>query len=152
MPAEMPRLHQMLRPDEPLLLAVRAGFDDRNGLAAITGTRLLLIDKAFLSDEVVEIPLTSIGTMGTEQQFLTNALVLRLHSGQPVRLINIDDIDAFTDTLRDAIQRATTPVPPSTAPNHDILDQIAKLADLHAAGVLTDDEFQTKKTELLNRL
>jgi hypothetical protein len=28
----------------------------------------------------------------------------------------------------------------------------AKLAELHAAGVLTDDEFATKKTELLARM
>ena len=32
------------------------------------------------------------------------------------------------------------------------MDQLAKLADLHAAGVLTDEEFGAKKTELLNRL
>ncbi len=31
-------------------------------------------------------------------------------------------------------------------------DQIRKLAELHEAGILTDEEFTTKKTELLARL
>lgn len=34
----------------------------------------------------------------------------------------------------------------------DPLDEIKKLADLHAQGILTDEEFQTKKTELLGEL
>ena len=39
-----------------------------------------------------------------------------------------------------------------TVPSTDILAQIEKLAGLHQSGVLTDEEFQSKKTELLNRL
>ena len=32
----------------------------------------------------------------------------------------------------------------------DPLDQLKKVADLHAAGVLTDEEFATEKAKLLN--
>jgi hypothetical protein len=35
---------------------------------------------------------------------------------------------------------------------HEVLDTIERLADLHKRGVLTDDEFKTKKAELLGRL
>lgn len=34
----------------------------------------------------------------------------------------------------------------------DVADQLKKLGELHATGVLTDEEFQTKKAELLKRL
>lgn len=34
----------------------------------------------------------------------------------------------------------------------DIATKIKKLADLHQAGIITDDEFQSKKTDLLNRM
>jgi hypothetical protein len=33
-----------------------------------------------------------------------------------------------------------------------IIEQIRKLAELHEAGILTDDEFTAKKTDLLSRL
>lgn len=45
--------------------------------------------------------------------------------------------------------------PPPVAPpagQPDVLAQITKLSELHTAGILTDEEFQAKKTELLNRL
>jgi hypothetical protein len=44
----------------------------------------------------------------------------------------------------------STATPPAAAP--DIADQIKKLGDLHASGLLTDAEFEAKKTELLNRM
>ena len=37
-------------------------------------------------------------------------------------------------------------------PTEDIIGLIKKLADLNSAGILTDDEFSEKKTELLNRI
>ena len=43
----------------------------------------------------------------------------------------------------------TTPSAPSQL---DPTEQLGKLADLHKAGVLTDDEFATKKAELLKRI
>lgn len=39
-----------------------------------------------------------------------------------------------------------------TAMTDVIMDQIRKLAELREAGILTDDEFSTKKQELLSRL
>jgi len=47
------------------------------------------------------------------------------------------------------------PVPPAEPPAaraDDVVATIEKLADLHARGVLSDEEFQTKKAELLSRL
>jgi len=39
-----------------------------------------------------------------------------------------------------------------TASQPDPADQLKKLADLHAAGILTDEEFAAKKAELLGRM
>lgn len=49
---------------------------------------------------------------------------------------------------------ARTPAAPESAPEAgtDITDQLTKLAALRDAGILTEDEFTTKKTELLTRL
>jgi len=53
-------------------------------------------------------------------------------------------------TTPPASPRAPTPTPTPTEP--DVLDQIKRLADLHAAGALTDEEFAAKKADLLGRL
>lgn len=60
---------------------------------------------------------------------------------------------AFREVLEQAIAARHSPVAaaaPSPAPT--VLDQIAQLAGLRDAGVLTTEEFDAKKAELLSRL
>lgn len=60
---------------------------------------------------------------------------------------------AETDAPSFAPPRAPVPSDrPTTTSNGDPLDLIRKLGDLRAAGLLTEDEFSAKKTELLARL
>ena len=54
---------------------------------------------------------------------------------------------------------ATNPPPPATpayeparSSEHDLFALIERLADLHAKGILSTEEFAAKKTELLNRI
>jgi hypothetical protein len=49
---------------------------------------------------------------------------------------------------------ATLPRPPVSVPTHDqdAIDQLDRLGRLRDSGVLTEDEFQAKKTELLQRI
>jgi hypothetical protein len=46
----------------------------------------------------------------------------------------------------------TAPAAVNAAPSGDVLGLIQRLAELHAAGVLTAEEFAAKKAELLSRL
>jgi hypothetical protein len=49
--------------------------------------------------------------------------------------------------------QSAPPIPPvATANDDDIFAKIERLAGLHAKGILTDEEFGAKKTELLGRL
>jgi hypothetical protein len=71
-------------------------------------------------------------------------------------------LEAAGNTVLGSIREATPtqvsivnpPPPPPTAPSAgtDIADQIKKLAELHGAGILTDDEFAAKKADLLRRM
>jgi hypothetical protein len=45
----------------------------------------------------------------------------------------------------------TSPVPPPAQPQ-DPMDQLRKLGELRDAGVLTNEEFESKKTDILSRL
>jgi hypothetical protein len=50
------------------------------------------------------------------------------------------------------IQRGKHGAPAAAAAQPDVVAQIAKLASLHDAGILTDAEFAEKKAQLLERL
>ena len=65
---------------------------------------------------------------------------------------------ASSDDAGVSLSPATSAVTADTAPSRtnesatELLALLEKLAQLHSAGVLTDEEFSTKKTELLARL
>lgn len=81
-------------------------------------------------------------------------------------LVDLSSLDEVTAAQPDEVPaqdlatRGTAPAetPPRTTPlqtqkpDDDIFGKIEKLAALHAKGILTDDEFQAKKAELLARL
>jgi len=172
MSVEIPPLAQALRPDEPLLRASTARVGERVGMVAVTASRLIFLDEAIYERSYDEYPLVAIVGTSTESEFMSNVLTVRMQSGHALVLEHIDDINGFAATLREAIHRAVTlpptsppvPLPPPSAPpapvappppsvaQPDVLAQIAKLSELHTAGILTDEEFQSKKTDLLNRL
>jgi Short C-terminal domain len=62
-----------------------------------------------------------------------------------------DAVAASVAALRNLVAGAQS-VHPVAPPEPDAADQIRKLGELRDAGLLTDDEFQAKKAELLKRI
>jgi len=64
------------------------------------------------------------------------------------------ELAQFTEVVKAAMNSADSTAgsvaSPSTQP--DVMEQLRKLGDLRAAGVLTDEEFAAKKADLLGRL
>ena len=71
----------------------------------------------------------------------------------PLRLSDLKIVGATAAAADDA-GRSDRPVAPSSikAGNQDVLSTIERLANLRERGVLTDEEFSSKKAELLTRL
>ncbi len=55
-------------------------------------------------------------------------------------------------TLTVSFKKADADVTPPPSPALDIPDQIRKLGDLHRDGILTSEELEATKVELLGRL
>lgn len=80
-------------------------------------------------------------------------LVIETRGGGTLTLAGMTKANA--EEARTLIQeRLDTPEPPDTALSAppDIPEQIRKLAELRDAGVLNEDEFETKKKDLLDRM
>ncbi len=65
---------------------------------------------------------------------------------------NLKLFEEFASKVRNQVGVTTAPPPASATAGPAIPDQIRQLAELHAAGVLTDAEFSSKKSELLSRM
>jgi hypothetical protein len=58
---------------------------------------------------------------------------------------------AYNRQLQKQFQSTRRVAPAVPAPEHDPLDQLKELGELHRSGVLTDDEFESAKAKLLAR-
>ncbi|MEW4491020.1 SHOCT domain-containing protein [Thalassoglobus sp. JC818] len=76
-----------------------------------------------------------------------SSLPVTSRNGQPVQVTPVQPNSASTSTTG-----TSTSPPRGHADEHGILDAIARLGELKEKGFLTDDEFASKKSELLARL
>jgi hypothetical protein len=65
---------------------------------------------------------------------------------------NLDEVERLTEMMR-KVEAGELPMPGAApaAPAVDPLDRLKKLADLHAAGALTDEEFAEQKAKILEQ-
>lgn len=72
-------------------------------------------------------------------------------------LLKTDEARQFADAILAQARSARTPGAPqagasSPSGQGDVYDQLRKVGELHDSGVLTDEEFESKKSELLGRV
>lgn len=121
-----------------------------NGILLVTGDRVVFYRKGFFGEVIESMPLKSITSI--ERKSMLGHHTVRLHTSH-------DELSFKTfkkseeEALIQAIEagRASNIPPQATARSPD-LEAIRQLGELRASGVLTEDEFQSKKNELLSRL
>ncbi|MDF1872269.1 SHOCT domain-containing protein [Vannielia sp.] len=144
-----------------------AGAQNNMRYAIFPATRRLAID---LAGKVTVYDTADHQIFGVGQQQSGDQSLTFTSQNGLVRLADLKEITpgAAEDTPADPAQSQTpspapapepvaqTPPPgtptPAPAEADDIIALIQKLADLHASGILTDAEFEAKKTDLLARL
>ena len=147
-------LEQYLNATERVLHMVQGRLEDKNGILVLTDERILFVFHGFINSRTEDFPLPVVSTISLNTGFNSK---IELHaSGSKREIKNVMTADArrLVDDARTRtgkqFERAS--VPTAAPANTDVMDQLAKLGDLHKAGILTDDEFSAKKAELLARL
>jgi len=126
-----------------------------NGLLALTDRRVVFLFHGVINKGLEEFRLQQLTSVGMTGGLMWAAINLTV-AGATQSIENVDKTDAkrVVPAIRDAISRAqASPVAtPVASEGPDVIAQIAKLKELHDAGILTDEEFGAKKAELLARL
>ena len=133
----------------------------RNARVTLYGDRLERIREAKLTSfssakQNVEVtPTRSITSVHAKKDGVLFTEVTAYASGNNIEFrFAHKEASKFVDTLMSLIlggqPGVSAPITPSVQP--DVMEQLGKLGDLRDAGILTEDEFLSKKTELLGRL
>ncbi|MGH7609786.1 MAG: SHOCT domain-containing protein [Candidatus Dormibacteria bacterium] len=137
--------------------------NNNNGCCARSGCVWLLIVGLFVyawestplwADVLITIGLVALIGVGLYYKLSPNApLFNRSGSRTTPPQAHVDSTGLLaTGGPRHEAAVSSEPTAMSSAPTVSIVDQIKRLAELRDAGILTEAEFEAKKTELLDRI
>jgi hypothetical protein len=155
---ELRRLPKLLQDDETVL-EITTGAYGRNegnvGLLVLTDQRLLFFFDGWANSQSEDFPLALLTSVKLSSG-IGNSTITILGGGQHTVINKCYTTDAkrLVDAAKDAIvnARALAQTASQTPPSVDLAGQIRQLAELKEAGILTPEEFDAKKQELLSRM
>ena len=154
---EIKHLNEYLTPHETVHRIVQGTYENDQGIAVLTDQRLVFLFHGLVRNRVEEFYFDRISSVQNEGGIATGSVVIHA-SGNKAKISQIvkDDARALADDIRTHLggPRVVAAVEPPVADpvGADPLEQIRKLGELRDAGLLSDDEFEAKKGDLLRRL
>jgi len=148
---EVKELPKILWPDELPLKVVRGSYENGTGLLVATDRRLLFINKGMVSLKVEDFGYDKITSLQYKTGMMFGEIDV-LASGNRATFKNIEKahVRDFADWVRARISAPKAAGPSVVVQaGASASDELMKMAELHKAGILTDEEFAAKKKQLL---
>jgi hypothetical protein len=154
---EIRRLVEYLWDGERVDFLAAGQYGPGTGLVALTDRRMLFVKDGMMSKTTEDFPLEKISSVQWSSGMIFGTMIV-FASGNKAEVKNMDKKDgkALADALRDRLAPGNAPAQPAPAPapasGDDVYAQLAKLGELRDAGILTAQEFEAKKAQLLGRI
>jgi hypothetical protein len=153
---ELRMLPDHLHDGERVDLIATGTYEDglATGIVVLTDQRLLFLKDGVLFKRSEDFPLDKITSVQWSSGPMFGKITV-FASGNRAVIDNLEKPDglAICEAIRAHLVEPARPqdvVRPAATP--ELLELLAKLGELHQAGVLTDAEFTAKKAELLRRI
>ncbi len=152
---EIKKLQEHLHDGEVVEYIAQGTYATNQGIVVLTSTRMVFLFHGLMSQALEDFPYRSLSSVQSKAGLVTGELAVHASGNQAViSQIVKQDLKHLADALRERIatsgqRSAVASLPPSQP---DVMDQLRKLGELRDAGVVTQDEFDKKKADLLSRL
>jgi hypothetical protein len=123
-----------------------------NGSLIVTNERVAFYRKGLLGEVLETIPLKSITSI--ERKSLLGHRTIGIHTSHDAlvfKTFNKDGETKLIDAIEDG-RHSSSANTATQAKQESPLDQLKRLGELKEAGVITDEEFSSKKSELLEKI
>lgn len=154
---EVRHLHNVIRSTEEVVELGQGRIGDKQGIVVLTTERLFFFERSMLgSESTQEFALSVIQALNVSKK-LGGERIEVAYSGTKAEITNMqhgqaDSIVRAFHRLRRQDAVAATPPSPTEVAAPDPIEQLKKLAQLRDQGILTPEEFEAKKTDLLSRM
>lgn len=151
---EIRLLHQHVGASETVSYIAQGTYREHQGITVLTDRRLLFVFHGWVNQVIEDFPLDRITAVSSKTGLGTGTLIV--HTGgarAEITSIVTRDLKHFVDALRQRLagapESAGIKLESSRA---DLIEQIRELGELRDQGILTDTEFDAKKSNLLRRI
>jgi PH (Pleckstrin Homology) domain-containing protein/putative oligomerization/nucleic acid binding protein len=154
---EIRKLVSYLWDDETVDFMTKGTYGEGIGLLVLTDRRLLFLKEGVFSKKTEDFPIEKISSVQWSSGIIYGTVTV-FASGNKAEIKNVykEDGKHIVEVLRGRLSGKTVhrPGQEEAAATHqpDLYEQLAKLGQLRDAGVLTPEEFDAKKAELLSRM
>lgn len=123
-----------------------------SGLLALTDRRLLFLRDGRMSKTVEDFTYDRITSLQWKTGMVLGTITVTV-AGSSAEITNLDKTTGkeIADAARARMGTATTTAPPSPGTDGPA-ERLQQLAELHTAGILTDEEYQAKRAALIAEL
>jgi hypothetical protein len=151
---EVRHVRNLLRSTERVTELGQGQYGNKQGLVVLTNERLFFFEKSLGSETVEEFGIGSISSLSVSKKLTGETL--QVHASG-----NAAEIKSMMHGQADAVARAFRNLKQVGSTGHgsvvssganDPIEQLERLAALRDKGVLSSEEFEAKKAELLNRM
>jgi hypothetical protein len=156
---ELKKLPDVLGADEEVLNLARGEYDGREGLMAVTDRRIVFLEQGMLRHRFEDFRYEKITSVQTSTGIRSGKLTIfsagNKHEIKDVhpkqRAVEIGDF-VRAKTSPDSGPATGPPITAAVDERADPMDQLRRLGELRDSGVITEEEFEAKKADLLGRL
>lgn len=155
---EVRHLRNILRASETVLELGQGQYENKQGLVVLTNERLFFFEKSLGSETVEEFPLMVINSLSINKKMTGETLKI-FSSGNQSEIKSMMHgqggalLRAYNAAKQAAPGLPTTSAESSSAPaGDDPFAQIERLGELRNYGLLSEEEFQAKKAEILRKM
>lgn len=154
---ELKKLTEHLWHDEQVQQMTSGSYGGGLGLVILTDRRLMFIKEGIMNRTNEDFPLDKLSSAQWSSGLgLGKITVFASGNKAEITQMNKTEGKRMVDLLR---ARLSAPPSPTSAPvpapeggGVDPVDQIRRLAELRDAGILSNEEFEAKKTDILGRM
>jgi hypothetical protein len=146
-------LTDYVRLDERVIELAQGVYDEHQGMLVLTTRRLFFFDKTLMSAKVEEFDLNAIGSLAFSKQLGGESIDIAI-SGRSATISQVAHgrAETFIAAFRRVRSEPAVASVQQIVSAPDLADQIRKLSELRDAGIITDEEFNSKKADLLSRM
>lgn len=121
------------------------------GCLAVTNKRVIFVGKAIAQKISRVIPWSQVTSVQLSKGMMLSHIQITLAGSYENFLVKYKEAEDFLSVAQLELEQAgqSSTQSSSNLKNGSSIDELAKLADLHRQGVLTDDEFAQAKARLL---